>query len=154
MCDFQGKDRSQRDLSSPDRQNPLWTRKKPAVWQEELGTGAYWQEGADRLRLSLKSELTTGWLSARKGEGDTKSKAALIFKLVETGELERATGVHESPGQWLWYRAVRGTACALEHRGDAVRTPLKAGRALERGELWEEKRAPGDQAGGTSAMLG
>ena len=27
--------------------------------------------------------------------------------------------------------------------------PLKAGRALERGELWEEKRAPGDQAGGS-----
>lgn len=34
-----------------------------------------------------------------KDEGNTKSKTSLIFKLVEMGELEGVTGVHESPGQ-------------------------------------------------------
>ena len=74
-----------------------WTRKKPAMWHEGLGMGAYRWEGADHLRYSLKSELRTGWPISYEDEGDTKSKTSLIFKVVEMGDVEGVTGVHEFP---------------------------------------------------------
>lgn len=109
------------------------------MWQEELGTGP---TDKKEQTISDSPEVRTDdrmAVSYDEGNG-RKSKASLIFKLVEMGELEGVTGVHESFGQWLWYRAVRGTACASGAQRRRSQDATEGREGAERGELWEEKR--------------